>query len=205
MLVSGFSRSDCASWVQAWGTIGALGVAIGIAWWQGKLARQAQVKQAAAEQKERAARTEYRWHVALAVVSRLRQAAHSATGLIKTVPDATARATLRATALALLDDAHRRLNEIPIFDLPDAGFADDLILLGQACCFGREGLMRVPDYEVESMNTIVESCDQILKRAAASGVRIEQDAGPGPASDGGPAKHGAPTGLTVAAAARVAK
>lgn len=34
MLVPGISERDCASWVQAWGSIAAILAAVGIAWWQ---------------------------------------------------------------------------------------------------------------------------------------------------------------------------
>lgn len=34
MLVSGVDERDCASWVQAWGSIAAILAAVGIAWWQ---------------------------------------------------------------------------------------------------------------------------------------------------------------------------
>jgi hypothetical protein len=172
MLVPGLSRSDCASWVQAWGTIGALAVAIGVARSQAALARKLQAEQASTAQKERAARSEYRWLVSLAVVSHLRRAATQIIGILRSVPSAT----MRATALALLDDAHRRLIEAPIFDLPDAGFADDLLALAQSCCMAREALVVAPGYEIASMQTIVVVCEKILEKVIASGMKLPSGA-----------------------------
>ena len=34
MLVRGLNPSECASWVQAWGSISAILAAVGVAWWQ---------------------------------------------------------------------------------------------------------------------------------------------------------------------------
>lgn len=34
MLVRGLSPSECASWVQAWGSIAAILIAVAVAWWQ---------------------------------------------------------------------------------------------------------------------------------------------------------------------------
>ena len=34
MLIPGISEGDCAGWVQAWGSMIGLGIAIGVPWWQ---------------------------------------------------------------------------------------------------------------------------------------------------------------------------
>lgn len=172
VLVPGLTRGECASWVQAWGTIGALAVAIAIAWWQGVVARRLHAEQLALAEKERAARSEYRWMVALSVVAQLKRAALQIIELLTRAPGPSGL----ALALSMFDDARRRLTEVPIFDLPNATFADDLIALNQGCSVAREALTIAPNFDVGPMRTVIAGCDRVLEKVVAA--RKPPPAGP---------------------------
>jgi hypothetical protein len=167
MLVPGLSRDECASWVQAWGTIGALAVAIGIAWWQTGLARRLRLEELENAKREREAKS--RWMVALAVIARIKRAAYSVE-LLTQVPSETGL----SMSLAVFEDVRRRLAEVPIFDLPNAAFAEDLLVLGQTCSLAREQLL---GGDGAAMRSVVETCDKILANVLAAGQRSQ------PASD----------------------
>lgn len=49
VFVPGLTSEECASWVQAWGTIAAIAAAVGIAWWQRRQDRKATAASARAK------------------------------------------------------------------------------------------------------------------------------------------------------------
>jgi hypothetical protein len=153
----------CAAWVQAWGTIAALAVAIGIAAWQGFLARQVQREQVAAIKAQALDRAKYRMKVARCAVHQLLVAAKRT---IEAIAD-TKHEMTRKHCIIVFDEVLGLLAEVPLFDLPDATFATDLISLRQDCRWARQSLVVSPTFDTTGIAAVAADCEVILARLTA--------------------------------------
>jgi hypothetical protein len=70
-------------------------------------------------------------------------------------------------ALMVFDDARDLLAAVPVFDLPDAALANDLIKLRHACRIARATLVVAPNFETGGVTPTVIACDQIIGRLTA--------------------------------------
>jgi hypothetical protein len=113
-LVPGFSRAECASWVQAWGSIGAILGAAAVAGWQARNSRRDQERARDSDAKAKAA----------AIKGILRRA-----NIVINNADRNVAGDPQTVMLAIeqVDQVQATLRTLPIFEIPNA----DLVFLVQ--------------------------------------------------------------------------
>jgi hypothetical protein len=115
MLVPGLSRAECASWVQAWGSIAAILVAVWLA--------NAQIRHARKLEEDKQIESDVqRLEVLRALMARAHNLAKNVGDAFTTLKDED----FEHVDAALMFDTHLTLDEIPIFDVPEGFLALDV-------------------------------------------------------------------------------
>lgn len=129
MLIPGFSRGECASWVQAWGSVAAVLIAV---WISNRQARHATDLELG---RLRVAKIE-RLKIVLTVLAH----AQAVLRLLKRSLDERGAAATADSDMDFLRDNVERLKALPPFEIPDAGLVARVTLLPRTFAMLHEAL-----------------------------------------------------------------
>ena len=118
LAVRGLNPSECASWVQAWGTIGAIGAAFVVLWFQSGNQRRAELKKVRDEDVRRL-------NILYGAVFHMRD---------KLTKISERDMGLYYADWATVDQASRLLQSVPLMDIPD--WTVSLSMAHAADCYG---------------------------------------------------------------------
>ena len=142
-LAKGVAQSECAAWVQAWGSIAAILVAVGVAWWQFYSSR----LMARRARREKALVMIEAIGAFLSIYADELRSIDGALDNVDSQAVATFLTKIKPETLFL--SVERSIHAIPLHDLPDRGSVSLVVALMNQIRTDRDTLTRLKGFTAE--------------------------------------------------------